>query len=339
MKTVRAMLVWVVCLLAAGAAYGETETQSFDSDASAAAAGWVAVNTTVEGNNYGWSDSANAGGANGEAGGTVARATTTDYYADTSIGVLTLDDFMTASGKFLVTNLSPDYSGGQAIGWFNTDDPMAPRTNNLYVKLQDQSETEVRWEPKVNFTAGESGINRDKMVLNADTHYSWELTYDPAAGDFGQGMFSTSVWDEDTEHTLVATAALSLTEEHRTGQTLTVNAFGILHYAQSAGPERKADIFHDDLEYTVGGGEPPCEPGDADGDGDVDDDDLSLLLANWGKDTDCEHGEFSGVPPVNDDDLSLLLANWTGPLVGAVPEPATMALVAFGGLALIRRKR
>ena len=81
-----------------------------------------------------------------------------------------------------------------------------------------------------------------------------------------------------------------------------------------------------------------CGLGDADGDGDVDDDDLSLLLANWGIDTDCAHGEFSGVPPVNDDDLSLLLANWTGPLGGAVPEPTTMAMLIFGALALLRRR-
>ena len=82
-----------------------------------------------------------------------------------------------------------------------------------------------------------------------------------------------------------------------------------------------------------------CDPGDADRDGDVDDDDLSLLLANWGADTDCEHGEFSGTPPVDDDDLSLLLANWTGPLPAAVPEPTAMAILAAGALILSRRKK
>jgi len=86
------------------------------------------------------------------------------------------------------------------------------------------------------------------------------------------------------------------------------------------------------------GGAIVCDPGDADRDGDVDDDDLSLLLANWGGDVDCTQGEFSGVAPVDDDDLSLLLANWTGPLAAAVPEPATIGLIARGGLALLRRK-
>jgi len=83
-----------------------------------------------------------------------------------------------------------------------------------------------------------------------------------------------------------------------------------------------------------------CDPGDADGDGDVDDDDLSLLLANWGSEAaTCQQGEFSNAPPVNDDDLSLLLANWTGTPASAAPEPTAMALIALGGLTLIRRKR
>ena len=101
----------------------------------------------------------------------------------------------------------------------------------------------------------------------------------------------------------------------------------------------KGNLEIDDFSVTAGPITPPeCDPGDADKDGDVDDDDLSLLLANWGIDTDCAHGEFSGVPPVNDDDLSLLLANWTGPLGGAVPEPTTMAMLIFGALALLRRR-
>ena len=79
-------------------------------------------------------------------------------------------------------------------------------------------------------------------------------------------------------------------------------------------------------------------PGDADGDGRVDDYDLSLLLCHWGRPyVDWSKGDFNGNGTVNDDDLSLLLANWTGS--GAVPEPATVAMLVLGGMAVLRRRR
>ena len=84
--------------------------------------------------------------------------------------------------------------------------------------------------------------------------------------------------------------------------------------------------------------------GDANGDGAVDDADLSLLLATWGQDATGDpdggisRGEFNEIAPVDDADLSLLLSNWTG--AGAVPEPATLGLIAMGiGLPLSRRRR
>jgi len=84
----------------------------------------------------------------------------------------------------------------------------------------------------------------------------------------------------------------------------------------------------------------PLLPGDANRDGSVDDDDLSLLLANWGQDTDWGHGEFNEVAPVNDDDLSLLLANWTGsPDSIGIPEPTTVGLLAVGAMVMLRRRR
>jgi hypothetical protein len=72
----------------------------------------------------------------------------------------------------------------------------------------------------------------------------------------------------------------------------------------------------------------PRVSGDANRDGRVDDDDLSLLLANWGQETDWAHGELSGQTPVNDHDLSLLLAYWTGAGDGAVSAASEAFLPA-----------
>ena len=76
-------------------------------------------------------------------------------------------------------------------------------------------------------------------------------------------------------------------------------------------------------------------PGDANRDGDVDDDDLSLLLANWGRDAGWEGGDSNGDDTVDDNDLSLLIANWSG--AQPVPEPTALPLLLLGALAVLRR--
>ena len=99
-------------------------------------------------------------------------------------------------------------------------------------------------------------------------------------------------------------------------------------------------IFLDDISWVEAGA--PMT-GDANRDGVVDDADLSLLLASWSQDRTGDpdggwgSGEFDGSAPVGDADLSLLLANWT--TAGAVPEPATLALLAVGGLVTLARRR
>jgi len=88
--------------------------------------------------------------------------------------------------------------------------------------------------------------------------------------------------------------------------------------------------------------------GDANLDNKVSLADLSALAGNWNStDAIWEDGDFNGDGKVSLADLSALAGNWnlgTGNVgsmpVTNVPEPATLSLLAMGGLAtLIRRKR
>ncbi|WP_432798448.1 hypothetical protein [Poriferisphaera sp. WC338] len=96
--------------------------------------------------------------------------------------------------------------------------------------------------------------------------------------------------------------------------------------------------------------------GDYDGDGLVAQGDLSLVLQNWGVDTDAngipagwDYGDPTGT--VDQNELSLVLQNWgntfgstvapanlTAP-VFTIPEPVSALVFGLGSLALIRRNR
>ena len=85
-------------------------------------------------------------------------------------------------------------------------------------------------------------------------------------------------------------------------------------------------------------------PGDANGDGKVDINDLTIVLANYNKTGMAwNQGEFTGSGTVDINDLTIVLANYnttSGTSIKAVPEPASLLLVAIGvfALLLIRRR-
>jgi hypothetical protein len=83
--------------------------------------------------------------------------------------------------------------------------------------------------------------------------------------------------------------------------------------------------------------------GDANMDGRVEYADFQAVLDNWQRYGRWSQGNFkqdgaSGI--VEFEDFQCLLDNWS-PLgyQSAAPEPATLAMLALGGLALLRRKK
>ncbi|MFN3168765.1 MAG: PEP-CTERM sorting domain-containing protein [Phycisphaeraceae bacterium] len=91
---------------------------------------------------------------------------------------------------------------------------------------------------------------------------------------------------------------------------------------------------------TIGGG----LPGDTDGDGDIDDTDLGTAFSNYtgpnGSGKTAEQGDTDSDGDVDDSDLGTLFSAYTGPLgPAAVPEPASLTLIAIAAFALARRRR
>ena len=98
------------------------------------------------------------------------------------------------------------------------------------------------------------------------------------------------------------------------------------------------DILIHDLVEIAGGGT-GTEYGDFDLDGDVDTTDLTILATNFGLGTTWAEGNANCDTVINTTDLTILATNFGFVAAGAVPEPATMSLLALGSLAMLRRRR
>lgn len=226
-----------------------TKTESFDSAASATADGWVEVRSRTDSQDFGFSDTANCGQSPGEAGGTFTRNTNRYYYADVSIGKLTLNDYISASGYLYVAQ--PFTNSVLQIGYFNSADGGNPNGGRNILGLSISEPVSPRIWAALGL-ANVSGNNPTEIAgpTFLDVFYpdSWSFTYDPTAGAAGVGQQVVTY----TTYQGTFTITNDLTLVQRTiGATF--DSFGLLVRGLSANTNDIMQLWIDNLSYSVGG--------------------------------------------------------------------------------------
>jgi hypothetical protein len=187
----------VLLLLLAGA----QRVQSFDADP-----GWEGVNNRVVPAEYptvvqdfGYRRTNHAGAEVGEMGGMVTRAARAAYYGD-SIGPVTLDQKLSASGTFAFTKTSP--GAGVFVGFFQADQPGASgRPIGSFGMDFDSEHGGARLAVRLITARNQScgtfvtpyvpGKFRPTPLRNDGTRYRWTFDYDPnGAGRRGRFTFT-----------------------------------------------------------------------------------------------------------------------------------------------------
>ncbi len=261
----------------------QEETQTFDSAESAEAAGWI-FNEEAQNperdcdgceTDLGWKDSNEAGGdAAGEGGGLLHRSfgLPIGFYADTTIGELTLDMPFSAKGKVGLANI--DFDGHAYLGFFNAetllDDPFDFGAEVAFCIAEPGGGVAP------NFRWGHLFTSDDLAIDHSNTEFldgipdgesvDFEVSYDPEEGD---GAFIFSIGDEPEVEFLL--------DEFQREAGATLNAFGIFTsiHGGSARPD-SMEIFIDDVTYTSLAA-PPVLEGDFNNNGELDAEDIDLL--------------------------------------------------------------
>lgn len=181
--------ILVVCPCFASGLPERTET--FDTQPA-----WVGVNNQPEfppcptvDQDFGYSLATSfAGGAPGEIGGKIWRASSIACYAK-AISPKTLQDRLSASGTFAVTKSAG--SSGFLLGWFHSANPPGWRNlNSLALRVDGEKgfyRVYCEYGTRIKRTST-INIDRKTNVRHRDdgTRHTWALTYDPA-GNHGGG--------------------------------------------------------------------------------------------------------------------------------------------------------
>lgn len=223
-----------------------TKTENFDKDPK-----WDAHNNRAKDpkpmkvvQNFGYSNTARAGGKKGEIGGYLTPAAEPAHYGKV-LPNFTLDDTLSASGK-----LKFDKGGGHVLlGFFNDNTANEWRTANT-IALRFGGEGDVfngyveyatgLWRAgSTLFTTDNPAPGDPRMLFQfpaGDITHTWSLKYDPK-GNNGGGTLTATIDDQ------MVTA--DLRPGHK-ADGATFNRFGLLNMMRHADP-RAGSIWIDDL--------------------------------------------------------------------------------------------
>jgi len=243
-----------------------TVTQTFDTAASAAAGGWTLQNGTTGGNNFGFSNTSNAGGAAGEAGGTFQRPGNIGYYSDlTGVNLNIFETFQVSGLLKLTKATSPATDNTLVFGYWDTTknvvssvDPNSPTVLDNFVGLNYRAfDGNLRANVfggdygGYNGSGGDAGLAKETAI--ADGNYTFSFTVNNAGFTPGVGQFQYAQITLTLSNT--ATAAVTTLYnalnplQNRTNRVL--DAFGFVQVNATSDTGNPLTMFVDDLIYSV----------------------------------------------------------------------------------------
>jgi hypothetical protein len=230
-----------------------TETQTFDTAASAAAAGWAAGGAP----SYGFQASNNTGQTPaGEAGGIFPRSDTRSSYGDTTLGGLVTQAMpITAAGELNIRN-SAFADGEHLIGHYNTAGVTEnTQTNILGILILEGNpgpEANFRYQPFIRDSSGlefSDGNGRINLpYLNNEGQpilYKFDYTWDPAASSLTTRILDTAG--------VPVPGGLNVLDLE-TSPTFSFDAFGLSSGFNGSSEPKNHEIYIDNVTYTTGGG-------------------------------------------------------------------------------------
>ena len=188
---------------------------------------------------FGYSETAHAGGKPGEIGGLIHNNPSSPAYYGDDLSKLSLDQPLKASGKIALQRYGSD--GAVSFGWFNSAKRGYPPANVLGVLIDGPTSTGPRFAGLVGSSDSKLGHRQDDsapLIAPDGKSHTWRIEYDPA-GEDNQGKIT--IWLDDKPTSFALPPGLRK-------QGATFDRFGI--FAQEGGG-RASTVYWDDLEYTT----------------------------------------------------------------------------------------